>query len=182
MLLHCSNYLRKGRLGPVQTFLLITTFLTPLAASAGSHDQAVGPAAVVSMLYRDFAWEALSSDTTFGAPLAEQPRPVLERYFDSALATLLINDAMCEVRSKGDACNLEFDVIFASQDPSASDLEITSSGTDRVAVSFAYPGNGKKIHLEYVMAHTRSGWRIKDVIYHDWNDQSLVRVLSKSQR
>lgn len=163
----------------VRPILLLAGLLAPFVLIAHDTAHATGPSVVVAKLYKDFAWEALgSSDATFGAPLSEQPLAVLDKYFDGALASLLVDDAACVQRSQGDECNLGFNLMFASQDPSASDLEIEPLGSDRVAVSFTYPSNGEKIRLEYVTVQTHPGWRIKDVVYHNQNDESLVRMLS----
>jgi hypothetical protein len=160
---------------------LLVGLLASQALSAHGAVHATGPSAVVAKLYKNFAWEALgSTDATFGAPLSEQPLAVLDKYFDSTLSSLLINDAACVQRTHGDECNLDFNLMFASQDPSVSDLEIEPLGSDRVAVTFTYPSNGEKIRLEYVTVQTPSGWRIRDIIYHNQNDESLVRLLSHS--
>jgi hypothetical protein len=163
----------------VPLLLISVGALTPLATIANDSIHADGPSAVVVKLYKDFAWEALgSSGATFGPPLAEQPRAVLDKYFDGTLTSLLIDDAACETRSQGEECNLDFNLMFASQDPSVSDLEIKALGAGHVAVSFKYPGNGETIRLEYITVETRSGSRIKDIIYHGQPDRSLVRILS----
>jgi hypothetical protein len=163
----------------IRTILFLISLAAPLALLAHDTAHGTGPSAVVAKLYKDFAWEALGApDATFGAPLSEQPIAVLNKYFDGTLASLLADDAACVQRSQGDECNLGFNLMFASQDPSASDLEIKPVASDRVAVSFKYPSNGKKIRLEYVTVQTRAGWRIKDIVYHNQNDESLVRILS----
>lgn len=139
-----------------------------------------GPTTVVAKLYKDFAWEALgATDKAFGKPLAQQPRKALERYFDRTLASLLVNDDACIKRNRGADCNLGFTPIFASNDPEASDLDITPLSGDRVAVSFTYPGNGEKVGLEYLTVRTLNGWRIKDIVYHNMNDEHLARMLSR---
>ena len=164
---------------PLRTILFLTGLAAPLASLAHESTLAAGPSVIVAKLYKDFAWEALAApDATFGAPLSEQPIAVLNKYFDGTLASLLADDAACVQRSQGDECNLGFNLMFASQDPSASDLEIKPLGSDRVAVSFKYPSNGEKIRLEYITVQTRAGWRIKDIVYHNQNDESLVRILS----
>lgn len=166
-------------LNAVRPIVLLAGVLAPLALVAHDTTHVTGPSTVVAKLYKDFAWEALgTSDAAFGAPLSEQPLVVLDNYFDGALASLLVNDAACVQRSQGDECNLSFNLMFASQDPGASDLEIKPVGSDRVAVSFTYPGNGEKIRLEYITVQTHSGWRIRDVVYRNQNDESLVRILS----
>ena len=156
-----------------------TKELTPPKPGARLAGSAT-PTTVVARLYKDFAWEALGpTDEAFGKPLVEQPRNVLERYFDGTLASLLVNDDACIRRNRGADCNLGFTPIFASNDPEASDLDITPLSGDRVAVSFTYPGNGEKIGLEYLTVRTPNGWRIKDIVYHNMNDEHLARILSR---
>jgi len=72
---------------------------------------------------------------------------------------------------------LDFDPIYASQDPELKDLQI--SAIDRngdVVVRFKYPSNGQKIIVKYKMKKISDGWRIADICYQ--NHQCLVQILS----
>ncbi len=82
--------------------------------------------AVVAKLYEDFAWQAMTGQPDlFGQDVSHLNRRALEQYFAPALADLLLQNAACEVKYQG-ICNLDFDLLFASQDPLVSDLEITA--------------------------------------------------------
>lgn len=173
-----------GMRGFLRCIPLLALAATPAALAQSTPGAGLvasaGPTTVVAKLYKDFAWEALgATDKAFGKPLAQQPRKALERYFDRTLASLLVNDDACIKRNRGADCNLGFTPIFASNDPEASDLDITPLSGDRVAVSFTYPGNGEKVGLEYLTVRTPNGWRIKDIVYHNMNDEHLARMLSR---
>jgi hypothetical protein len=145
------------------------TYAAPAAES--------GPVQVVAQLYRDFAWEAVVHSPDWdGRALLDQPRAVLERYFDSNLATLILRDREC-VAQTGEICQLDFSPIWASQDPGASELNVAAGPSpDVVNVRFRYPGDGKKIELSYRMVKTRAGWRIADI--HNNGDWALLSILS----
>jgi hypothetical protein len=159
--------------------------LPPVYAFPVDSNLGAGSVEVVTRLYRDHAWEAMASssgraDTRFGPPIADAPRGVLEEYFEHHLADLLRNDADCQAKHEGEVCNLDFNILFSSQDPAATDLTIEALGKDRVIASFTYPSNSEKIRIEYVTVQTPRGWRIKDVIFHNRNDSTLANILERS--
>lgn len=164
--------------------LSVAVSLAPMKALAVDRNPAAGSVDVVAHLYRDHAWEALASssgpaDTGFGPPIAEASRGVLERYFERHLVDLLQADANCQAKHEGEVCNLDFNILFSSQDPAAVDLSMQALGRDHVMVSFTYPSNNEKISIEYVTVQTPAGWRIKDVIFHNLKNSSLVRILGR---
>lgn len=166
--------------------MLATLSLSPVSAYAGKTALDTNGETVVVQLYRDFGWEALADSSgpgasLFGVPLAEQPLEKLEKYFEKPLAEQLVNDSTCVAKNHGDECNLSFNIIFASQDPSASDLTIEASAVNKVKVSFTYPSNGEKVSIEYLTEKTPAGWRIKDVIYLNQANESLSHILSQKQ-
>jgi hypothetical protein len=151
--------------------------------SSAEHAAPDGSRQIVATLYKDFAWEAMASsdvsDELFGPTLAEEPRQVLQKYFDAKLAGLIARDAACVAKHQGDECNLDLDLLFASQDPSVADLRIVALSPERVSVSFASPSDNQKFDLEYVTTRTAAGWRIKDVVYRNREDLSLTQLLSR---
>lgn len=163
-------------------------FMPPLAmANELINSQEAKSTSVVYRLYKDFAWEVVFSDpenlkSVFGDFISEQSRPVLERYFDAELASLLLKDANCTRLSKGEECNLNFDPIFASQDPAAADLTIRKLTNEAVVVAFNYPSNGKKVELEYKLKHGVKGWRIVDIFYKSNGGASLKKILQGQQK
>jgi hypothetical protein len=135
-------------------------------ASAGpaTHPLPVHAASTVVRLYQDYAWEAVIDEPQdTGQALFSQSADVLGRYFAPDLVALILRDRACEERSH-EICRLDFDPIWASQDPGATEMAIRQSGDPaRVTVDFTYPGNGEHIHIVYVLVRMRDGWRIADI-------------------
>jgi len=157
----------------VSSTLAIVSTGTALAATTN------GEAAVVAKLYKDFAWQALASQhDLFGDDVAHQSKATLEHYFSPALADLLVNDAACQIRSRG-ICNLDFDLLFDSQDPRVTDLDVTTTSPGRVAVIYKDPVDGKATRMEFDVARVAGQWKIADIIYSRPDRVSLKRVLSR---
>ncbi len=153
-----------------------------LLAGASALAAEETPAQVVTRLYRDFAWEAVIEEpVAAGKTLVEQPRDVLRRYLDDALADLILADRAC-VRRTGEVCRLDFVPIWGSQDPAgASGLHVSAARDtpDVVSVRFRTPG-GEPTKLTFRMKRTAGGWRIADIEYG--SSPSLVTVLTVQQR
>lgn len=150
--------------------MAIGAALCGLGLMQAAHAQAGKSSDVVYLLYRDYGWEALfaapdDGGAALGRPLLAQPRGVLSRYFDDALVSLLLQEQACLAQHVGEVCNLDFNPIFASQDPAASDLQIGSRRPAQVDVQFVYPSTRHTVRLEYRMVRTRAGWRIDDIRY-----------------
>jgi len=160
----------------VSLLILVTLCGTPpFKAIAADYRNYRKPEDVVAWLYRDYAFDAIMSEYWKDASLIQQPENILRLYFTNELTSLILKDRQCVERTH-EICNLDFDPIFASQDPGAADLKISpldSSGV--VHVQFTYPSNGEKINLSYAVVKTKSGWRIKDIIYKE--GRSLGKLL-----
>jgi hypothetical protein len=142
-------------------------------------------ASLVARLYKDFAWQALVSidsvkeaNDVFGKDLAHQPSSVLGQYFDQTLSSLIARDADCAAKTR-EICKLDFDPIFASQDPSAADLVIKSLKPDKVRVEYSYPSSQEKIRLDYKVAEIAGKWRITDITYLSLGGTSLRSILTR---
>jgi len=134
--------------------------------------------AVVGKLYQAYAWELFAnSDSPFGKSLVDEGHATLRRYFDPVLASLIVRDRRCAERS-GELCNLDFDPIFASQDPGAMDMSIRPATDSIVTVEFTYPGNGERIRLDYHFVRSNGVWRIGDIQYFGSMRTSLRQILS----
>lgn len=156
------------------TFVLLVACVSTAYAEPNSKSGAVQ---IVAQLYRDFAWEAIIDEPGWdGHNLLDQPRLVLERYFDHNLASLILKDRQCEIQTH-EICRLDFSPIWASQDPGASETKIISGATPNiVSVKFRYPSDGTKIELSYRMVKTNAGWRIADIRYS--SGSTLLSILS----
>lgn len=167
-----SSTVVKRALCALTIYLFCVTSGT--AASFGSEQ-----VTVVSSLYKDFAWQVFSTtNDMFGKPLAHQDEKVLQRFFDQELTSLVVGDYRCTVKTR-EICNLDFDPIFASQDPAASDLTIRPGTGNVVVVEFTYPSNREKIRLEYQMVKSGKHWRIGDIRYPGMADSSLKKLLKR---
>lgn len=134
------------------------------------------PKTIVLKLYRDFAWEAVM-DVPAWPGLIDQPKNVLERYFDDKLTSLILKDRACA--KKQGLCRLDFLPIWASQDPSAGDLTVEESGEPHIVlVKFRYRSTNEEVQLKYRMSKTTRGWRISDITGSDW---SLLSILGSPE-
>jgi len=164
--------------------VLAMLYLMPsatMSAESPSKEQ-VAALDVVYRVYKDYAWEALGldlndSNALFGKDIANENKDVLQNYFTIELSTLLEKDANSKKRANGELGKLEFDPIFASQDPGAYNLKVHLLSSGNVQVLFTYPSDGTKIELEYKVSHEEKGWRISDIIYKSKGGFSLKKIL-----
>lgn len=141
--------------------------------------QSDSEAKVVARLYQDYAWQAIATQPDlFGEGLASESKTRLENYFEPELAHLLVEDSACEAKNHG-ICNLDFDLLFDSQDPRVADLEVTRVAPGRVRVRFNDPVTDKKTLIEFRLAVVNGKWRITDIVYGRHPQESLKTVLSR---
>lgn len=156
--------------------IAITIFALGWGGTAAAA-KAETEARIVAKLYKDFAWQAIAHQhDLFGNDIVQQSRSTLEKYFTPALADLLLKDVACQVKHQG-ICNLDADLLFDSQDPRVTDLEVATIAPGRVAVVFKDPTNDEATKIEFVVAQVAGKWKIADIIYKrgEW---SLKKVLS----
>jgi hypothetical protein len=133
-----------------------------------------GADAVVSQLYKDFAWETVA-DHPEKPGLIDQPRAVLSRYFDDGLTALILEDRACAERTH-EVCRLDFSPIWDSQDPAASGVKVAATKDPSVVrVTFRDPSSGEVTELTYRMTKTQTGWRVHDIVYR--SHESLLTLL-----
>lgn len=180
--LHLNND-KSGISRPIIRHLVAAPIFFGIVLSYGQV-LAGEPVSVVYRLYKDYGWVGMfalpeDAERHVGPPLTSQPRRILLRYFNESLARLLVKEEMCLKKSKGSVCNLEFDPLFASQDPSAVSLEIRQTEPNTVCVNYTTPSSGDEITINYILELHGASWRIKDIIYSNMNNLSLKRILSK---
>lgn len=161
---------RQGRSFVVFAVVVVSAGLAVVSGQQGDGVR------TVAQLYRDYAWEAVVVEP--GAPsraLIAQPKNVLAKYFDDELTALLLKDSECARRTKG-LCNLSFSLLWASQDPGATELKVIGAADpSSVTVTFRHPGEKTPTRLQYRMRRTPAGWRIQDIVYDEIG--SLVKLL-----
>jgi Protein of unknown function (DUF3828) len=164
----------------VKKFCLIASAVLTISwACPASAEKAQAGTIVVAKLYKDFAWQAMASQAElFGEDLAHQRKATLEKYFAPTLARLLLEDAACQVKYQG-ICNLDFDLLFSSQDPRVSDLEIIMASPGKVSVAFKDPVDDKQTRIDFQVAQVGGAWKITDIVYRQPQELSLKKVLSR---
>jgi hypothetical protein len=136
-----------------------------------------GPVATVAQLYRDFAWEAVVEEPSLDDyGLLNQPRSVLQRYFDDRLTDLWLADRACEAKSH-EICRIDFLPIWSSQDPTASGLKIAQSADSNVVGVTFHTYQDRTVKLTYYLIRTPRGWRIDDI--RNGSEWSLRQLLSR---
>jgi hypothetical protein len=163
------------------SFRKVSAVLIVLAALLSGAPASAGPPdiiAPVAALYRNFAWEALSSDSeVFGGLLASQSASSLARFFDARLVQMIREDNACQLRTRA-ICKLDFDILFDSQDPRVIDLSIAAVSSHVVEVTFKDPVTDEKTRISYTLARKPNGWRITDVVYTKNSRRSLSTLLA----
>jgi len=159
--------------------LIISAALTIGWSGTALAAKADGEAGVVARLYKDFAWQAVASQADlFGEDLSHQNKSTLEKYFAPALADLLVKDAACQMKSQG-ICNLDFDLLFDSQDPRVTDLDVSTTAPGKVSVVYKDPVDDRTTRIDFDVARVAGIWKIIDVVYSRPEQVSLRRILSR---
>lgn len=158
----------------VPRLVLSLLFCCPTLAFAA---QVSNEAEVVAHLYKDFGWQAFASQQElFGEGLEWQRKEVLARYFSAQLVELLSKDAACQEKQRG-ICRLDFDILFDSQDPVVTDLDVQVPAPGKVQVCFKNPVNGETKAIDFMVSQAAGQWRIVDVLYGPKPKRSLKQVL-----
>lgn len=151
---------------------LVLASLLPLSYLGGQQPTA---ADLVRQLYLTYAWETQDSTSTAGTPLFAASPTAMRAFLDSSLVAAVMADRACQKRSDG-ICNLDFDPIWASQDPAGATSKVLSTPDPAVVrVELRYPSEPQPIVITYRLRPTRAGWRIIDMGTKDW--PSLKRQL-----
>lgn len=147
----------------ISAFFLALT-LSAVRGRAQAADSA--PIALLSRLYVEFAWEATGGDDgTDGKTFSDQSKPVLLRYLEPELATLLLRDAAC-VRRSDAICRLDFAPLWGSQDPDVVDVSFSSlAAQPGTVIGHLRSQTGAERLVTYRMRRTPAGWRIADIEY-----------------
>ncbi|MES2673322.1 MAG: hypothetical protein V4660_03740 [Pseudomonadota bacterium] len=122
-------------------------------------------------LYHDFSWQALMHAGP-DYPIHHQPVNILRKYFTEELADLIKNDYECAEKEK-EICNLNFDIIFNSQDASILSISIDKqqSKNNIVVVKFnEFEEESMRYSISYEVQNTKEGFKISNIIYSKSKD------------
>ena len=156
--------------------VLLCATWAALASEPGAKPfQFDSPIGIVMKLYHDYAFGAVMDQNVPYAPVENQPRAVLERYFDPFLTNRFLAEQRC-AETSGGICNLDFQPMWNSKDTIATSVEISASEKpEDIVVTLNMNRTGQKSRLIYHLAKTSRGWRIHDIEGDDW---SLLGILS----
>lgn len=152
---------------------LLSTTLAGLAAKPKANGSE--PDALLRDLYKAHAAEK--------GPFFERKNPrLLERYFTKELARFLAKDA---IKSEGEIGAIDFDPLYASQDPEISNLQVGpvqpraagKSANEAGAVviaNFRDGGKPRQLRFEFAMQPDKT-WRISEIHYPEGS--SLLQLL-----
>ncbi|MBK6851664.1 MAG: hypothetical protein IPG93_08630 [Burkholderiales bacterium] len=167
--------IQTNRRTSLRTFAALTFML--VARQTFAEDRNSSLAALVKDVYQRYAWVSLSAlpgkQGASRLPLKQETLGRLQEFFSHSLAAALRADSECS-RKTGDICALDFDILFDSQDPVATDLAIETGRKGSVQVCFNDQAN-RRTCLSYIGAIENGRPRIDDVIYSD--GRSLRQLL-----
>jgi hypothetical protein len=162
---------RRTRVAAALALLITGSALAQ--SSTGQRFQFDSPVGVVMRLYHDFAFQAVIDQNVPYGDVLNEPKSVLERYFDPAVTRLILAEQKCAIAAGG-ICNIDHMVMWNSQDATGVSVEIKPSAQpDKVEVILRYPGFPPG-SLMYTVTKTSHGFRIHDIRSDKW---SLIGLL-----
>jgi hypothetical protein len=127
---------------------------------------------IVAKLYTAYAWQPLWRSLDVRTSINHENLNTLKKYFTPELVSLLNADKKCAELDSMRSCNIDFDMLFTSQDPHVFAISVGRGKSDeQVVVTFndEYPFTNYKAPHKYsvicVVAKTKAGWRISDILY-----------------
>lgn len=156
-------------------------FLLQMPVAAAPSVDTTRLSKLVSDLYARYAWVAIFSITPApnAVPLAKAKSAELQTIFVPDLAKAIWDDAQC-AEKRGEICTLDFDILFDSQDPSASDLTVKSDAHGSEALACFKVAEGASKCLTFVGADIRGSTRVADIVYP--GQRSLRQLLGLEAR
>lgn len=168
----------------IRLSVIAMLLLAALASFAAAKPESAGPDpdVILRNLYKEH-------DAQKGPFSDRKNHKLLGQYFTKELADLIARDASA---SNDEVGAIEFDPLYASQDPQAKDFKIgqvqwgniQKRGDDSrnkdvtgVAVTFNEYGKGRKLRFEFEQQLDKT-WRISEIHYPDGS--SLLQLLRQA--
>lgn len=147
-------------------FLIGVTAFLNIGLQANSFDSLDGLTQLVSRKYENYAWITVYSNTPppDAVPFAKADLIELKGFFTTELAHALWNDAQCSKKIQ-EICLLDFDILFDSQDPHATDLSV-NRGEYGLSAKVCFKDLSETIHCLIFVGEDVSGViKVKDILY-----------------
>lgn len=160
----------------VTAIALLTLLLLQGGTGANASSDKTDLTNLVSGLYKKYAWVVIFSPSplTDTAPLAQASRKELQEFFVPDLAKAIWDDTQC-MDKRQEICALNFDILFDSQDPSASGLTVQAGGEEsEVLVCFEVYSDYRKC-LFFIGERVNGEFLIYDIRYPE--QPSLRKLL-----
>lgn len=99
------------------------------------------------------------------AILPHESLAALKKIFADDLAAAIYDDSQCVLKTNA-LCVLDFDILFASQDPQPRELVVKAKGPDQVDACFRDQSPAQRC-MRVSGAAGVDGMRIRDILYDD---------------
>ena len=151
------------RVALVVTLLSVApSAIVPRVAAQATTTARPSAAEFITRLYADYQWETKDDDLAKRAPLFSAPTPLLRRYLDTDLVRAVLRDRACQKRVEGE-CNLEFEPMWASQDPGGATVRVVATRDPGVVQALVRYAGDRTVTITYRLRWTTAGWRIADI-------------------
>lgn len=146
--------------------LWVAAVLLQMPAIAAPNVDTTRLSKLVSGMYARYAWVAVYSTASppNAVPLALANRAELQATFVPDLAKAIWEDAQCAAK-RGEICTLDFDILFDSQDPSASELTVQDDAQGAGVRACFKVADGARKCLSFVGASVHGAARVADIVY-----------------
>lgn len=137
-------------------------FLCAASRADGRHATL---ASVVDDVYRRYAWVAVFSPKPASQwkLLQDESLATLQEIFTSELADAIYQDGVCVERTQ-EIFSLDFNILFDSQDPQATDLVIEAEQSGQVKVCFRAQ-EYQLVCVSYIGETVKGKAKISDIFY-----------------
>lgn len=169
------------RVTVASVFALLTTHAGASLAAPSVGDADLSK--LVSQLYGRYAWIAIfaTAPPSGAVPLAQASKKELVNVFAPDLAQEIWQDAQC-AQKRREICILDFDILFGSQDPSASELAIqVGTRADETQACFRN-ASGSRECLTFLGARVNGASRVADIVYPGQRSLRHLMGLAAVQR
>ena len=167
--------------GAVLMFLAVASMHLTVFAESSRDKSGLGKS--VARLYGRSAWVAVfaTQGPVDAVPLALASRRELNEIFAPDLAQAIWDDAQC-AEKRGEICTIDYDILFDSQDPSASDLTVEADARDTNARACFNEASGARTCLSFVGECVKGMAKVADIVYPGQRSLRQLLGLAKNRR